>query len=88
MAFRLYMSVLMSILINPQLYVFSSTNKSANTGLKYRPLNDSYIKAQIMIRMMIIAINDPEEMPASVIVRVAGLSDCLLTLILPETQTR
>ena len=43
-------------------------------GLIYRSLNRSNIKAQILIRMIMIAINDPEEMPASVIVRVAGLS--------------
>ena len=64
---------------------------------KYKSLNGSNIKAQIKIiiiaindimtiLLLIIAINDPEEMPASVIVRVAGLSDCLLTLILLETS--
>ena len=45
------------------------------------------IMATIMIMIIVtVTINDPEEMPASVIVRVVGLPDCLLTRYCPRLR--
>ena len=40
----------------------------------------------IIMIIVIVTINDPEEMPASVIVRVVGLPDCLLTRYCPRLR--